>query len=125
MTKIEQKRQKKVKYNMLINLFKKNAIHFVSGGPGAVVEAACLQSRRSRVQTPLWLPSFKEAKCFFPSHSKIFNIVGSLRDREVACSASDHHGSHFGARVWRVVSSHIAGGSLMMHQHAGNEKNII
>ena len=33
------------------------------GGPAAVVKAACLESRRLRVQTPLWPPSFKETKC--------------------------------------------------------------
>ena len=38
--------------------------------------------------------SYKEAKCFFPTHSEIFNIMGSLRDREVACSASDRQGSN-------------------------------
>ena len=30
------------------------------GGPGAVVKAACLKSRWSRVLTPLWHSSFKE-----------------------------------------------------------------
>ena len=33
------------------------------------------------------------------------NIVGSLRDREAACSASDRQGSNFESRVWRTVSS--------------------
>ena len=33
------------------------------------------------------------------------NIVGSLRDREVACSASDRQGSNFGSCVWRAASS--------------------
>ena len=33
------------------------------------------------------------------------SIVGSLRDREVACSASDRHGSNFESCVWRTVSS--------------------
>ena len=37
--------------------------------PGARVKAACLESRRSRVQTPLWPSSFKRKKCFFPAHS--------------------------------------------------------
>ena len=32
-------------------------------------------------------------------------IVGSLRDREVACSASDRQGSNFESCVWRAVSS--------------------
>ena len=33
------------------------------------------------------------------------SIVGSLRDREVACSASDRQGSNFEPCVWRTVSS--------------------
>ena len=32
--------------------------------------------------------------------------VGSLRDREVACSTSDRQGSNFESCVWRTVSSH-------------------
>ena len=34
------------------------------------------------------------------------SVVGSLRDREVACSASDRQGSNFESCVWRAVSSH-------------------
>ena len=34
------------------------------------------------------------------------SIVGSLRDREVACSASDRQGSNFESCVWRTVSFH-------------------
>ena len=34
------------------------------------------------------------------------SIVGSLLDREVACSASDRHGSNFESCVWRTVSPH-------------------
>ena len=55
----------------------------------AVVKCAGWESRRSRVQTPLWLSSVKETKCFFPAHSQRLNIVGNLRDQEVACSASE------------------------------------
>ena len=36
----------------------------------------------------------------------IFNIVASLRDREIACSTSDRQGSNFEFCVWRAVSSH-------------------
>ena len=66
----------------------------------------CLESRRSRVRTPLWQSNFKETKCFFPAHSWRFSIVGSLCDREVACSASDLQGSNFESCVWSTVSSH-------------------
>ena len=42
----------------------------------------------------IWPSSLKKPKCFFPAHSQIFNIVGSLGDREVAWSASDRQGSN-------------------------------
>ena len=35
-------------------------------GPGAVINAACLDKRTSRVRTPLWPSRFKEAKRFLP-----------------------------------------------------------
>ena len=42
----------------------------------------------------------------FLPHSRVkVSIVGSLRDREVACSASDRQGSNFESCVWRAVSS--------------------
>ena len=72
----------------------------------AEVKAACLESRRLRGRTPLWLSSFKETKCVFPAHSWWVNIVGNLRDREVACSASDRQGSNSESCVRRAVSSH-------------------
>ena len=42
----------------------------------------------------------------FLSHPRVkVRIAGSLRDREVACSASDRQGSNFEFGVWRTVSS--------------------
>ena len=46
------------------------------------------------------LGSFNTVTCV------LLSIVGSLRDREVACSASDRQGSNFEFCVWRTVSSH-------------------
>ena len=43
---------------------------------------------------------------FLPHPRVKVSIVGSLRDREVACSASDRQGSNFESCVWRTVSSH-------------------
>ena len=48
---------------------------------------------------------FKETKMFIPHPRVKVSIVGSLRDREVACSASDRQGSNFESCVWRTVSS--------------------
>ena len=47
----------------------------------------------------------KETKLFLPHPRVKVSIVGSLRDREVACSASDRQGSNFESCVWRTVSS--------------------
>ena len=53
----------------------------------------------------LGLGGLKETKMFLPHPRVKVSIVGSLRDREVACSASDRQGSNFESRVWRTVSS--------------------
>ena len=52
------------------------------------------------------LDGLKETKMFL-SHPRVkLSIVKSLRDREVACSASDRQGSNFESFVWRTVLSH-------------------
>ena len=51
------------------------------------------------------LGGLKETKMFLPHLRVKVSIVGSLCDREVACSASDHQGSNFESCVWRTVSS--------------------
>ena len=42
---------------------------------------------------------------FLPHPRVKVSVVGSSRDREVACSASDRQGSNFESCVWRTVSS--------------------
>ena len=42
---------------------------------------------------------------FLPYPRVKVSIVGSLRDREVACSASDRQDSNFESCVWKTVSS--------------------
>ena len=39
---------------MFLQLHVHNLISYMGRGPGAVVEAACLESRKSRVRIPLW-----------------------------------------------------------------------
>ena len=51
------------------------------------------------------LGGLKETKMFLPHPRVKVSIVGSLRDREVACSASERQGSNFEFCVWRTVSS--------------------
>ena len=51
------------------------------------------------------LGGLKETKMFLPHPRVKVTIVESLRDREVACSASDRQGSNFESCVWKTVSS--------------------
>ena len=52
------------------------------------------------------LGGLKETKMFLPHPRGKLNIVENLRDREVACSASDCQGLNCKFCVWRTVSSH-------------------
>ena len=74
-----------------------------SGGPRVVVSTAAFHAR-VRGSVP-GLGGLKETKMFLPHPRVKVSIVGSLRDREVACSASDRQGSNFESCVWRTVSS--------------------
>ena len=73
------------------------------GGPRVVVSTAAFHAR-VRGSVP-GLGGLKETKLFLPHPRVKVSIVGSLRDREVACSASDRQGSNFESCVWRTVSS--------------------
>ena len=76
----------------------------MGGGPRVVVSTAAFHAR---VQGSVpGLGGFKESKMFLPHPRVKVSIVESLRDREVACSASDRQGSNFKSCVWRTVSSH-------------------
>ena len=71
----------------------------LGGGPRVVISTAAFHAG-VRGSVP-GLGGLRETKIFLP-HPR----VGSLRDREVACSASDRQGSNFESFVWRTVSSH-------------------
>ena len=71
--------------------------------PRVVVSTAAFHAR-VRGSVP-GLGGLKETKMFLPHPRVKVSIVGSLRDREVACSASDRQGSNFESCVWRTVSS--------------------
>ena len=75
----------------------------LGGGPRVVVSTAAYHAR-VRGSVP-GLGGLKETKMFLPHPRVKVSIVGSLRDREVACSASDRQGSNFESCVWRTVSS--------------------
>ena len=74
------------------------------GSPRVVVSTAAFHARvRGLVPS---LGGMKETKMLLP-HSRVkLSIVGSLRDREVVCSASNRQGTNFESCVWRTVSSH-------------------
>ena len=76
----------------------------MGGGPRVVVSTAAFHAR-VRGSVP-GLGGLKETKMFLPHLRVKLGIVGSLRDRGVACSASDRQGSNFESCVWRTVSSH-------------------
>ena len=76
----------------------------MGGGSRVVVSTAAFNSR-VRGLVP-GLGGLKETKMFLPHPRVKLSIVGSLCDREVACSASDRQGSNFESCVWRTVSSH-------------------
>ena len=78
-------------------------ICYQGGGPRVVVSTAAFHAR-VRGSVP-GLGGLKETKLFLPHPRVKVSIVGSLRDREVACSASDRQGSNFESCVWRTVSS--------------------
>ena len=69
--------------------------------PRVVVSTASFHAR-VRGSFP-GLSGLKESKMFLPRPLVKPSIVGSLRDREVTCSAT---GLNFESRVWRAVSSH-------------------
>ena len=73
------------------------------GGPMVVVSTAAFHAR-VRGSVP-GLGGLKETKMFLPHPRVKVSILGSLRDREVACSASDRQDSNFESCVWRAVSS--------------------
>ena len=73
------------------------------GGPRVVVSTAAFHAG-VRGSVP-GLGGLKETKLFLPHPRVKVSIVGSLRDREVACSASDRQGTNFESCVWRTVSS--------------------
>ena len=65
---------------------------YLGGGPRVVVSTAAFHAR-VRGSVP-GLGGLKETKKMFLPHPRVkVSIAGSLRDRDVACSASDRQGS--------------------------------
>ena len=74
------------------------------GGPRVVVSTSAFHGR---VQGSVpGIGGFKVTKLFLLHPRVKVSIVGSLRDREVACLASDRQCANFESCVWRTVSSH-------------------
>ena len=93
----------RINLNMKTTIFLYPSQYTLGGGPRVVVSTAAFRAR-VRGSVP-GLGSLKETKLFLPHPRVKVSIVGSLRDREVAYSASDRQGSNFESCVWRTVSS--------------------
>ena len=76
----------------------------VEGGGPRVVDSTAAFHARVRGSVP-GLGGLRETKMFLLHPRVKVSTMGSLRDREVACSASDRQGSNFESCVWRTVSS--------------------
>ena len=76
----------------------------MGGGPRVVVSSAAFHAR-VRGSFP-GRGGLKETKMFLPYPLEKLSILGSPRDREVVCSASDRQDSNFESCVWRAMSSH-------------------
>ena len=97
------------------------------GGPRVVVSTAAFHAR-VRGSVP-GFGGLKETKMFLPRPRVKVSIVGSLRDLEVACSASDRQGSNFESCVWRTVSSQsshhpqeVLLAQFILYVHKGGQK---
>ena len=94
-------------FNAFLNRYPIDNFEFIEtnmgGGPRVVVSTAAFHAR-VRGSVP-GLGGLKETKLFLPHPRVKVIIVGSLRDREIACSASDRQGPNFESCVWRTVSS--------------------
>ena len=73
------------------------------GGPRVVGSTSAFHAR-VRGSIP-GLGGLKETKMFLPHPRVKVSIAGSLRDRKVACSASDRQGANFESCVSKTVSS--------------------
>ena len=72
-----------------------------------MVSTATLHAFQARVRGSFpGLGGLKEKQIFLPHLLVKLSIVGSLRAREVACSASDLQGLIVESYVWKAVSSH-------------------
>ena len=88
---------------LFVENYSKSLLCCKGGDPRVVVSTAAFHAR-VRGSVP-GLGGLKETKMFLPHPRVKVSIVGSLRDREVAYSASDRQGSNFESCVWRTVSS--------------------
>ena len=112
---------------MLMLRFRCICLQAAGRGPRVVVSTAAFHAR-VRGSVP-GLGGLKETKMFLPHPRVKISIVGSLRDPEVACSASDRQGSNFESCVWRTVSSQsshhpqeVLLAQFSLHVHKGGLK---
>ena len=78
---------------LILGVFGSPLLNAPGGGPRVVVSTASFHAR-VRGSVP-GLVGLKETKMFLPHQRVKVSIVGSVRDRQVACSTSDRQGSNF------------------------------
>ena len=91
--------------NILVISVRGPPLYVRKGGTLGVVVSTAAFHGRVRGSFP-GLGGLKERTMFLPHPLVKLSIVGSLRDREVACSASDFQGLNFESCASRAVSSH-------------------
>ena len=82
---MNKKQKSKYKLNLFFFICSSELFNLLGGGPRVVVSTAAFHAR-VRGSVP-GLGGLKETKMFLPHPRVKVSIVGSLRDREVACSA--------------------------------------
>ena len=92
----------------------------MGGGPRVVVSTAAFHAR-VRGSVP-GLGGLKETKMFLLHPRLKVSIVGSLRDREVACSTSDRQGSNLEFCLEDSVISIILLAQFSRYVHKGGLK---
>ena len=93
---------------------------FRGGGPRVVVSTAAFHAR-VRGSVP-GLGGLKETKLFLPHPRVKVSIVGSLRDREVACSASDRQGSNFESCGYEIAKVYLP---YLVHHSSGTTMSYL
>ena len=90
------------------------------GGARVVVSTAAFHARARGSFSGLG--DLKETKMFLPHPLVKRSVVGSLRDREVACSASDRQGSNFDSKTTAAQVTCTPGYKMVLSKSPSHSK---